>query len=303
VQLHLIQSDLAIAPDHPNAGTRVNHMSFNVRNFAECEKRLQAAHIKYEKVYVPVGKVGINQLFFQDPDMHWIELCDCDRFNEFIFGEYDENRAYELAEHYCEGGSEAKSSFAAALLLLIMCWPRSVEVNAPPVLQCVFEHIAGSDFKLDLLELRSVLLKITPKMSIRAARDFLHDLDVNGDGFVSFSEFIVFLQEYVLSQPTVPLIRDIFNCIDIDGSNSLTSADLLHLARSLEIPCPELHIFTIFSIDRCDSSGTIISRGDCSCVLIEEFSSIFSKFVDLLRAEISALGEFSDVILKKPKVS
>jgi hypothetical protein len=75
------------------------------------------------------------------------------------------------------------------------------------------------------------------------------------------------------------------------------------LARSLEIPCPEHHIFTIFSIDRCYSSGTIISRGDCGCVFIEEFSSIFSKYVDLLRAEISALGEFSDVILKKPKVS
>ena len=51
VQLHLIQSDLTVIPDHDNAPAgRVNHMSFDVFNIKECELKLTEAGVKYSKV-------------------------------------------------------------------------------------------------------------------------------------------------------------------------------------------------------------------------------------------------------------
>jgi hypothetical protein len=50
VQLHLIQSELVIAPDHPDGGTKVNHISFDVYDFNECEERIKEAGVEYKKV-------------------------------------------------------------------------------------------------------------------------------------------------------------------------------------------------------------------------------------------------------------
>ena len=109
-----------MAPDHPKGGTRVNHISFDCYDFDAVEQKIKEAGIKYNKVYVPLGTdSGINQIFVQDPDSHWIEICDCHRFNDFIFGEYDEERGEELRKAYLEG-VEPKGTFMATLLFMLV---------------------------------------------------------------------------------------------------------------------------------------------------------------------------------------
>lgn len=118
-QLHLIESDLAIPPDHPDGGTRVNHISFDCYDFEDCVKRITEAGIPYKRVFVPEGDSGINQIFFQDPDMHWIELCDCHKFADFVFGEFDEQRAKQLRRFYLEG-IEPTGSFLATMVFMLV---------------------------------------------------------------------------------------------------------------------------------------------------------------------------------------
>ena len=81
IQIHLIHYPDLIPPiNDVNAGTRVNHFSFDCIHFDECERRLLAGKIPYKKLFVVADRKrnkGLNQIFFQDPDENWIELCDC----------------------------------------------------------------------------------------------------------------------------------------------------------------------------------------------------------------------------------
>ena len=141
-QLHLIESELAMAPDHPKGGTRVNHISFDCYDFDAVEQKIKEAGIKYNKVYVPLGTdSGINQIFVQDPDFHWIEICDCHRFNDFIFGEYDEKRGEELRKAYLEG-VEPKGTFMATLLTC--SWHKAISRAILHIRKCSI-LFAGTD--------------------------------------------------------------------------------------------------------------------------------------------------------------
>ena len=81
IQLHLIHyPDVMPKPTDNTAGTKVNHFSFDCIQFDECERRLISGGIPYKKLFVIADREknkGLNQIFFQDPDGNWIELCDC----------------------------------------------------------------------------------------------------------------------------------------------------------------------------------------------------------------------------------
>jgi len=116
VQLHLIQYPEMRIFDDPNAGTRVNHISFDTSNVDAHEQRLIEAGIPYQRVSVPVGENFITQIFFQDPDHHWIEFCDCSNINDFVLGRFDEERAQQLAQFNREENHLQESFFSTAAL-------------------------------------------------------------------------------------------------------------------------------------------------------------------------------------------
>jgi catechol 2,3-dioxygenase-like lactoylglutathione lyase family enzyme len=160
VQLHLIQSDLSVPPDHPDGGTKVNHFSFDVYDFEDCERRLKAAGVEYKKVYVPEGDRGINQIFFQDPDLHWIELCDCHKMGDFIFGDFDEVRATEISKFYSEGVDLAAPFIATCVLLLMGSrYTHKPGAGNPSRLFEIFQTYAGDDNKISQAELGRMLGK------------------------------------------------------------------------------------------------------------------------------------------------
>lgn len=90
IQLHLIESDNV--PDPCEATELLNHISLEVYNVHECRARLQAAEIEFNEVHIPIAdnesgskEAVLIQLFVQDPDKNWIELCTCASLNQMVF--------------------------------------------------------------------------------------------------------------------------------------------------------------------------------------------------------------------------
>ena len=229
-QLHLIESELAMAPDHPKGGTRVNHISFDCYDFDAVEQKIKEAGIKYNKVYVPLGTdSGINQIFVQDPDSHWIEICDCHRFNDFIFGEYDEKRGEELRKAYLEG-VEPKGTFMATLLFMLMA-QGDQQGHSP--LKEMFDTFAGTDGDSATIsedDMQLVMgrlmgqreMKESDKVQIRA---LLKRLDTSQDGVVTFAEFHSYLTQELLNSNVDDLMESMFTALDVDGSGTITAKE------------------------------------------------------------------------------
>ena len=228
VQLHLIQSDLAMRPDHPDAGSKVNHLSFNVSNFNECEIRLKSAGIKYDKVFVPIGSKGINQIFFQDPDYHWIELCDCQKFSDFVFGKYDEKRAQELANFYNEGSGTGKYIFTATLLLLLLTWPRAdgkiVPTNIDDITSIdssvhqIYLYLSNGDSQLDLKDTTSIIHNLKKSVCSNEIATFFESMDQSHDGIITYDEFLFFIKNEILVIEPELLVKPIFNILDANST-------------------------------------------------------------------------------------
>ncbi|MDP2436355.1 MAG: VOC family protein [archaeon] len=95
LQLHLIQArpeDLVAASSaHVSRRTvsDVNHMAIQVADFEAAERYLQEAGVPVRSNFVPATVPGLpllRQMFFPDPDGHYIELCECERLSPFVFG-------------------------------------------------------------------------------------------------------------------------------------------------------------------------------------------------------------------------
>ncbi|MFM7671027.1 MAG: VOC family protein [Bacteroidota bacterium] len=75
-QLHLIQG--AQGPIQPDKNT---HLCFSVGSLSDFISRLNKEKIDYEnwvgeKYQVTQRVDGVKQIYFQDPDLHWIEVND-----------------------------------------------------------------------------------------------------------------------------------------------------------------------------------------------------------------------------------
>merc|ERR1719414_2226116 len=121
VQLHLIQGkhakqEAAHAEGIPTGN--VNHYSFEVYDFDAVEAKLKKIKYPFKKNRVPEGGNVIHQLFLQDPDGHYIEICDCNLFSSFVFGPPpDPVKSAELASAYLEGVDPTGASVAAIAAL------------------------------------------------------------------------------------------------------------------------------------------------------------------------------------------
>lgn len=242
MQLHLIQSELAMAPDHPEGGSRVNHVSFDCYDLDAVEARIKEAGIPYNRVFVPVGEAGINQIFFQDPDMHWIEMCDCQRFNDFVFGAYDEKRGEELRRSYLEG-VEPKGTFVASLIFMLLS-QNMADGTAKRVsaLRDLFNIYSQGDDAISLADLEAVMSRLS-----QGGRDthqicnLLKRIDVDKDGDISFDEFHKYLAHEILDAPDQQaVLREVFSAVDTDSTGSVTREEFTQIFRSL-LP-QQLHV-------------------------------------------------------------
>lgn len=283
VQLHLIQSDLAIAPDHPEGGTRVNHISFDVHDLGACEQRLIDAGIPYQKVVVPLEEThkGINQLFFQDPDFHWIELCDCHKFNDFVFGDYDEERAHDLAVFYHEGVDLAQTFLAACILLLLAggCEGGSNR------LYDLFHVFAGDVEFITAGELQQLLARMGEEITESSINDLMSKIDDDGDNQIDFGEFKKFIHNLVLSTPTDDIAEAVFRAIDGNASGGITKQEFEECFNSLGVKMSKDRLDGLFDKVDADHSG-VIDKNECGMfvkMFLEEVESLEPAKEDMER--------------------
>ena len=264
VQLHLIQSDLWTQPDHKDAGTKVNHISFDVYDFGECEKRLIGAGIKYKKVFVPVGdNKGINQLFFQDPDGHWVELCDCFKMNDFIYGAYNLDRAKEMAKYYAEG-IDKKGLFMSTIILSLLG-------NNSDGLKNIFEIYAGDDHKITNSELSMILKKIDDTVDDVCIDKLFKSIDKDSNGIISFDEFELFVK-MIFQTYDDDLVRNIFYAIDTTSSGNITEDRLREFVTAIGLK--------LENIDDKFFDATVTSAGDSIRIItMESFIVLFKDAV------------------------
>ena len=112
IQLHLIQAQseshaqMEAMHDTDLPVGNVNHLAFEVWDFAKTEQRIKTSGIEFRKNLVPQGGEVIKQIFLSDPDGHFIEICDCHRMNSFVYQNgdaADQAEAKRLADNYIEG--------------------------------------------------------------------------------------------------------------------------------------------------------------------------------------------------------
>ena len=270
-QLHLIESDLAMAPDHPDGGSRVNHISFDCYDFDKVVARVKNAGIKYNKVFVPLGNgAGINQIFFQDPDKHWIEICDCQRFNDFIFGEYDEARAEELRKAYLEG-VEPKGAFMSTLLFMLMSQNAGSSSSA---CRDLFNTFAKGDGEISIEDMGDAVSRLMGKVLLESDMEqmkaMLNRIDVSKDGVVTYDEFRSYLtQELLNSGDQEALMDSMFAAIDKNSSGTITAAEFSENFKCISPNMPDEKIAELFS--------TLDKDGDSMLDRVE-FPSLFNAF-------------------------
>ena len=262
-----------MAPDHPNGGTRVNHISFDCYDFDEVEARIKEAGIKHSKVFVPLGNgAGINQIFLQDPDFHWIELCDCHRFNDFIFGEYDEARGEELRKAYLEG-VEPKGTFMATLLfMLIANGDRGNSKHSP--LQDLFDTFANNDGSISEEDMQIAMSRLIGKRELQESdkvqiNAMLKRLDTSQDEFVTFDEFHRYLTQELLNSDSQVFMDQMFNVLDIDGSGTITASEFTRDSKCLAPDLPQ---------DKIDAIYAEVDQNHDSIIARDEFPPMFEKF-------------------------
>jgi Ca2+-binding EF-hand superfamily protein len=323
VQLHLIQSDLVVPPDHPDGGTKVNHFSFDVYDFEDCEKRIKAAGIEYKKVYVPEGDRGINQIFFQDPgtsvlyalpctlllflaslpcfcaslplsvvsaradlclhvyvtltgnfpvcaDLHWIELCDCHKMADFIFGDFDEARAVEISKFYSEG-VDLQMPFIATCVVLLMGsrYTQSSKDSSPTPLFELFKTYAGDDEMIEQSELARMLARMGFAPSDSSLKSLHSSIDVDNNASISYDEFVCFVRKVCLNTPNEQLAAEIFKAIDTNASGSVTTAEFRKVLKGLGVVLTDAQAAETFGLVDADGSGSI-HPSECSS-LMEQF--------------------------------
>jgi catechol 2,3-dioxygenase-like lactoylglutathione lyase family enzyme len=97
IQLHLIQAERAEQVTLETLHLRahnvgdVNHLAIQVHDFDQAEQYLTEACIPFRRNFVPapasiIGRSILRQLFFPDPDGHYIEICECQLLSSFVFG-------------------------------------------------------------------------------------------------------------------------------------------------------------------------------------------------------------------------
>jgi catechol 2,3-dioxygenase-like lactoylglutathione lyase family enzyme len=72
VQIHIIENTQAAPDPQRKIDARGNHLAFHVTDIEHSKQRLRESQIEFHE---QVNAGGIHQIFFRDPDGHFIELA------------------------------------------------------------------------------------------------------------------------------------------------------------------------------------------------------------------------------------
>jgi len=236
VQLHLIQGKHAKQEAMHAAGIptgQVNHYSFEVYDFDAVEAKLKKMKYPFKKNRVPEGNNVIHQLFLQDPDGHYVEICDCNKFSDFVFGPPpDLAAAKELAEGYNEGIDPSGASVAAVAALAFL--PGEMKAGSKGeleescgMLQRAFKIFSGGDDFIETKDMGKVLKRMGQNVSDQELQGFINEVDKDKSGHIGFPEFVKFMAPRLKPDHNNEELKEAFQAIDQDGSGCINSDELL----------------------------------------------------------------------------
>ena len=241
VQLHLIQgahavTEAAHADDIPTGN--VNHISFECFAFESVEQKLQLLGVPYTKVRVPEGGNVINQLFLPDPDGHYIEICDCNRFEDFVFGpKPDPVHAAKMAAEYLEGASVLGATVAAVCSLGFVenmrCQSEGELHEALGLLPRAFKILAGDDRYIDVNDWGAKLKRMGHQASDQEIKAVIARVDTESDGKLSFQEFCRLLAPHIHPARSPDALRKKFDILDRSDDGYIDADELLLMLYGL----------------------------------------------------------------------
>jgi Ca2+-binding EF-hand superfamily protein len=272
VQLHLIQGENAREEATHASGIatgNVNHISFEVYDFDGVESRLNEMKVAFKKNRVPEGGHVIHQLFLTDPDGHYVEICDCNRFSDFIFGPKPSKKsAMDVASGYLEGVDPTNATVAAVAALQFLGTDKEGEISN---LQRAFKLFSKGDDKLDAADLDSMMRRMGYSFSPAEVADMLEQADSDKSGYIGFKEFVRMMAPHLHGQRSAAQLRECFEAIDRDNDGRVSSDDLLLMQWGIGQRVNE------------EELQQAIERADKNCdgmVDLEEFMMMFEPSQD-----------------------
>lgn len=236
VQLHLIQGAHAKEEASHAKGIptgNVNHYSFEVYDFDAVEAKLKKIKYPFKKNRVPEGNNVIHQLFLQDPDGHYIEICDCNKFSDFVFGPPPEPKdAADMAQGYNEGVDPTGASVAAVAALAFL--PGQMKAGSKEemeescgMLQRAFKIFSNGDDFIEAKDMGKVLKRMGQNISDEDLGKFIEEADHDKSGHIGFQEFVKFMAPRLKPDHNNDELKEAFDAIDVDGSGCINSDELL----------------------------------------------------------------------------
>lgn len=236
VQLHLIQSPHAAteALHAPEASTgEVNHIAFEVSDFAAVEARLKELKWSFKKNRVPeCGKI-VQQLFLQDPDGHYVEICDCNGLDEFIFGpELDPEAIRTLSGQRFHGADVVAACAAATAALAFvpegLALGNGCEIQgSQSYLQRAFKILSRGGENIE----KDGLFAVLERMGVNADPDVVEKMMVQMDkgrsGRVAYKAFSKFMEPLLRPSRSNRLLLEAFSLLDGDKDGFVDENDLL----------------------------------------------------------------------------
>lgn len=268
-QLHLIQGAHASEEATHAKGIptgNVNHLSFEVHDFDGVEASLKRLNMKYKKNLVPEGSGVIHQLFLTDPDGHFVEICDCNLFNDFVFGPPpDKEKSARLASKYLEGVDPTNATIAAAVALSFIPGGDDESIGN---LQRVFKVLAKDTEYIERSDLSGMLTRMGHQVTEEETAEIISKGDTEGDGRMSFSEFAEWMGPKLNPHRSTEELRNAFNIIDRDGNGFLTADELLLMLWGMGIRMDNSQLEA--TIKNADNNGD-------GKIDVEEFLGVFQK--------------------------
>eukprot|EP00419_Tripos_fusus_P000350 CAMPEP_0172671868 /NCGR_PEP_ID=MMETSP1074-20121228/11186_1 /TAXON_ID=2916 /ORGANISM="Ceratium fusus, Strain PA161109" /LENGTH=440 /DNA_ID=CAMNT_0013488981 /DNA_START=71 /DNA_END=1393 /DNA_ORIENTATION=+ len=236
VQLHLLEHKEAAKLEAQHAegvGTGLcNHTSFEVHDFAAVEAKLKKIKYPFKKNRVPEHGEVILQLFLTDPDGHYIEICDCNKFTDLVLGPPNPEAARKLAGMYLEGVDPTGATVAAVAALAFV--PGKFKASNQEeldeslgMLQRAFCHFAGQDNAIQAQEFGKVLRRMGQNVSEEEAKALVRELDKDNSGCIKFKEFAQYMAPKLKPSHTNEELIEAFDVIDRDDSGFITTNELL----------------------------------------------------------------------------
>jgi len=230
VQLHLIQGKNASEEASHAAGVatgNVNHVSFEVYDFDAVEANLKKMGVPFKKNRVPEGGAVIHQLFLQDPDGHYVEICDCNRFSDFVFGpKPDPSAAKELASSYLEGVDPTGATVAAVAALAFLPGQGPDNESLGYLHNC-FQFLSKGDDSIDSKDLGDMLKRMGQPCSPDEVAALVKTADADGTGKISYAEFVKMMAPRLKPGRSNAELQAAFDVLDRDGSGHVTEDELL----------------------------------------------------------------------------